>query len=275
MKMELAEKKACVDGLLKKNILLSPDFDGEAAITELGQNPDMVVLNEEANKLLSSKTPGVNWKEMDKIRVMYEKGLATLPSIDDITAVTKQTEESDIKIIHSYKSDPHPITVKHFADHFATRYRLIEKILRARPGLQNLTAIKRLSEKADTNNLSIIGIVSDKLETKSKNILLTIEEQTGSARVIISRNKQDLFELAREVVLDEVIGVTGHFRNGLLLASNIVFPDIPEQELKKSPEEEYAAFMSDLHFGSKQFMEEEFNRFISWGKQKKGDEYGF
>ena len=175
-------------------------------------------------------------------------------------------------IIHSYKSDPHPITVKHFADHFATRYRLIEKILRARPGLQNLTAIKRLSEKADTNNLSIIGIVSDKLETKSKNILLTIEEQTGSARVIISRNKQDLFELAREVVLDEVIGVTGHFRNGLLLASNIVFPDIPEQELKKSPEEEYAAFMSDLHFGSKQFMEEEFNRFISWVNQKTGNE---
>lgn len=270
--MESSEKKAYVESLLKKNILLSPDFDEGADITELQPNQDMLILNHETNKILSSKAQGINWKEIDKMRVMYEKGLSALPSIDDITAVAKKDEESDMKVIHSYKSNPQTLTVKHFADHFATRYKLIEKILRARQELQNLTAIKRLSERADTNNLSIIGIVSDKHETKSKNILLTIEDQTGSARVIISRNRQDLFESAREVVLDEVIGITGHFRKGFLLTNNIVFPDIPEQELKKSPEEEYAAFMSDLHFGSKQFMEEEFNRFLSWVNQETGNE---
>ena len=49
-----------------------------------------------------------------------------------------------------------------------------------------------------------------------------------------------------------------------MFANGVVFPDIPSLDLKKSPKEEYLAGMSDLHFGSKQFMHDEFNRFLSW-----------
>ena len=39
---------------------------------------------------------------------------------------------------------------------------------------------------------------------------------------------------------------------------------MPVREPKRAPEESYAVFMSDLHFGSAQFLEEDFNRFLNW-----------
>jgi len=41
-------------------------------------------------------------------------------------------------------------------------------------------------------------------------------------------------------------------------------PDIPEQAKNKAESEAYAVFLSDLHIGSKYFMEDEFSDFVSW-----------
>jgi DNA polymerase II small subunit len=43
-------------------------------------------------------------------------------------------------------------------------------------------------------------------------------------------------------------------------------------ELKKSPKEEYAIFLSDMHVGSKQFLNQSFEKFIKWINGEMGDE---
>jgi DNA polymerase II small subunit len=81
------------------------------------------------------------------------------------------------------------------------------------------------------------------------------------------------------VVLDEVIGVVGRIsKNGdLIIVQNIIFPDIKMQHEKKRTELSLCtAFLSDIHIGSKMFMEPEWNAFLRWingdlGNQRQRD----
>ena len=266
--MKASTKKENVAILLKKGVLISPDYVGQAD-TDISPSSDVLILNKDTNQLLSKNEKGVNWKELDKVHVLYEKGRSSLPSVEELSSISEQ--DSDIKILASYKSNPQKITVSHFVKYFNTRYKLIERLLRLRSELQNLTSIRRIKDRAATSNLSIIGMINEKYETKNKNIIITLEDSTGSHRVLINKNRPDLFKEAQDLVPDEVIGITGSYREGIIFANNIVLPDIPSLEMKKSPDEEYLACMSDLHFGSKQFMPEEFNRFLSWVNQEAGN----
>jgi DNA polymerase II small subunit len=69
------------------------------------------------------------------------------------------------------------------------------------------------------------------------------------------------------VILDEVLGVVGRIsKNGdLIIVQNIVFPDIKVQHERKRTELPLCtAFLSDIHIGSKMFMEPEWNAFMRW-----------
>lgn len=262
-KMEPTARKEQVAALLKKGVLVSPDFI-ELVDSSIEPSGDLLILNSETSELLSKNGDGVNWKEIEKIRVMYEKGKASLPSIEDIAPVIEDERLKDIQVTASYKNAPEKISVSNFVNHFNTRFRLASGLLRSRPELQNLSSIIRLKARTFPSAVSIIGIVNERQETKNKNIIVTLEDKTGQQSVIINKNRPDLYKEAKDLVTDEVIGVAGSYKQGILFANTIVFPETPLLEIKKSPVEEYLACMSDLHFGSKQFMSEEFNRFLSW-----------
>jgi len=53
-------------------------------------------------------------------------------------------------------------------------------------------------------------------------------------------------------------------KNGGFFVKSIIVPDIPDHISNRSETETYAVFLSDLHVGSKYFMEKELNDFISW-----------
>ena len=53
-------------------------------------------------------------------------------------------------------------------------------------------------------------------------------------------------------------------KNSGFIIKDLILPDIPDQAINKSESEVYAVFLSDLHIGSKYFMEDEFTEFVSW-----------
>ncbi len=171
---------------------------------------------------------------------------------------------SQVKIIWEYDDKPKKRTVQDFVDYFNARYRAIEKLLQSRQELQNLTSIGRLRSKRDREMVSIIGIVSDKRVTKNENILLVLEDTTGSISVLVSKSKQALYASACDVVFDEVVGINGVLGEGVVFADSLVVPDIPISEFKKSPDEAYAAVLSCIHVGSARFEHEKFENFIEW-----------
>ena len=83
-------------------------------------------------------------------------------------------------------------------------------------------------------------------------------------RVLINTNNPKLYEKAEEISLDTVLGFSGVGNKEILFANEIVFPDSVLSERKKSPIEEYALFLGDLHFGSKMFLEKGFLKFIDY-----------
>jgi len=91
--------------------------------------------------------------------------------------------------------------------------------------------------------------------------------------VIINKNKPALFNEAKDIVMDEIIGVIGVNVDTIMFANNIVWPDIPtNKELKKSEKEKYALFLSDLHVGSSKFLPDDFEKFLKWINGEIGSE---
>ncbi|MBI2668797.1 DNA-directed DNA polymerase II small subunit [Candidatus Woesearchaeota archaeon] len=185
---------------------------------------------------------------------------------------TALLELAPLQVLVSYVNVPHKYEVKDFSNYFVSRYRFLESLLRYRQELQNLTAINRILQKKEAEPVSIIGIISDIRETKSGNLIVTIEDLTGQIKIIFSKNNTELFRQAKDLVPDEVIGITGQSADKAIFANSIVWPDIPQAEPRTAEKEEYAIFLSDLHVGSLLFLKEEFNRFLHWINGQAGND---
>ena len=102
---------------------------------------------------------------------------------------------------------------------------------------------------------------------------MLLEDPTGQRRVLINKNKPALFNEAKDIVLDEVIGVVGVNVDTIIFANNVIWPDVPaSKELKRYPEEKYVIFLSDLHVGSSKFLPEDFEKFLKWINGDMGNE---
>ncbi|MBN1792366.1 metallophosphoesterase [Candidatus Woesearchaeota archaeon] len=233
---------AIVDTLLEKGILVSPD------VTE---DPELL---EKLESLDVSAFEGVDLIGRD----FFSKD--ALP------------KSSHFEILFSYSKKPKKISLTDFVSYFNRRLEALSSFLRQRTELQNVMSLARLKAKKDKDRASAIGLVYEKSVTKKNNVMITLEDPTGTIKVLVRQDKQELYAQAKEVMLDEVIGVEGTISNGYLFANQIFVPDIPStKELKKGPEEEYVLFVGDPHFGSKFFLKDSFADFIAWVNQKRGN----
>jgi DNA polymerase II small subunit len=170
-----------------------------------------------------------------------------------------------IKIVKNFETLPKSWSIQDFIAHYMRRLTDIEAMLRNRTEMQGIMSIQRILQKKDKSQVALIGIVSDKSTTKNGNIIFTLEDATGKISVLVSPKKPELFEIAKELVNDEVIGCVGANSDKIVFASTIIIPDVPiQKELKKSEDEVYAIFLSDIHAGSKKFLSEELQKFVSW-----------
>ncbi|MCZ7381634.1 MAG: DNA-directed DNA polymerase II small subunit [Candidatus Methanoperedens sp.] len=155
--------------------------------------------------------------------------------------------------------------VHYFRDRFSSLGDMLRKRISARP----IESIKK--RNLDTREpLSIIGMVLDIRTSANGHKLIEVEDTTGTIPVLIHKEKdKELFELAKRIILDEVIGVTGTLSSdgSLMFANRIMFPDIPNTQgntLNRKKPEGKAVFISDIHVGSKTFLEDSWLKFVEW-----------
>src|SRR3989338_3805130 len=258
MQQEIIRKKReIIDLFLKNGILLS------SRLLEAIEN------HEQAEKIF----------EILKSKKSSEEAVAEI-EMDNLLKEEFQKEKSEekdplnkVKIIYSYNDEPKKRELQDFVEYFNNRYKALEKILKQRQELKNTVSINRISIKKDKEPVAIIGIVNEKFTTKNGNLLLVLEDPTGMKRVIVNKNKPDLFREANDIVLDEVIGITGVAVDTIIFANNIIWPEVPtNRELKKTKEEKYAIFLSDIHVGSAKFLPEDFEKFLKWINGEMGNE---
>src|SRR3989338_821945 len=132
--------------------------------------------------------------------------LLTSPIINDLL-VNEISSPYVVEIVFTFENKPHPYTTKDFTSIFLSRYRFLEKILLGRQQLQNAMAIDRILRKTEKENVSAIGMVLDTGTTKNGNLIIKLEDLTGTISVLFSKNKIDLHALAGELVHDEIVCV--------------------------------------------------------------------
>ena len=183
-------------------------------------------------------------------------------SVEEKIQEGKKIERGSVKILSSPVLASQKLTVKDFIKHFRNRYNFMKNILQNKPELENLISIDKIS--GNNRNFSIIGIVSNKSITKNKNLLLEVEDLTGKIKLLINHNREEVFEKAKEILLDDVVGFRVSGTSEILFCNDLVYPDLVLSEKHRTDEEVYALFTSDFHLGSGNFLEENFNKFICW-----------
>jgi DNA polymerase II small subunit len=174
----------------------------------------------------------------------------------------KIKNQSPIKVLSSPVLASQKLTVKDFVKHFRNRYNFMKKTLQQRPELESLTSIDKIM--GNNRNFSIIAIVNDKKITKNKNILLEVEDLTGKTKLLINQNKEEIYEKAKEILTDDILGFKCSGTKEFLFCNDLFYPDSIPTKINRSKEEIYALFTSDFHIGSGNFLEKNFNKFISW-----------
>lgn len=175
-----------------------------------------------------------------------------------------------VKVLSSPILSSQKLEVKDFIRHFRNRYGFLKRVLQQRVELENLTSIDKIT--GNNRNFSIIGMVTKKSMTKNKNVILEVEDLTGKINLLINQNKDEIFEKAKEILLDDVIGFKCSGTREFLFVNDFFYPDVFLKEKNRSNDEVYALFISDIHVGSKNFLERNFNKFIDWIRGKEESE---
>ncbi|MBD3318586.1 hypothetical protein GF342_01620 [Candidatus Woesearchaeota archaeon] len=208
-------------------------------------------------KKLLSKELLQQLQQEEHVEHIY-KSLHTIPS------------QYTVSITQEYEFEKENYAVQDFTQHFITRFRALENMLKGRQELKGLTSIRRAAQKSERETVSLIGMVYEKSLTKNGNIILVLEDLSGFIKVIISTNSP-CFAEAQDTMLDEVIGIVGSAGNNVVFANSLIVPDVPlATEIKKSPDEAYAVVAADPQVGSKLFIEQQFNNFIEWTRGNYG-----
>ena len=155
-------------------------------------------------------------------------------------------------------------TVKNFLALFQKKFDLLSEMLKKRHTLQP-KPISKLRAVPKNNQVDVIGIVFKKWVTKNGHLAFQLEDKEASCIMLIMKTDANLLKLGELILPDNVIGVKGvKFGDEMIIAKEILQPDLPLGKIKTIPDEVSIASTSDIHMGSKLCLEKKFYEFLEW-----------
>jgi len=148
---------------------------------------------------------------------------------------------------------------------------ILDRNLPNRPIAINEAVRQRKQLTGRDNSFTIIGLVKESNTTKNGNLRFTIEDVSSEVRCMLMQRDED--SANQEIVHaglmnDDVIGVTGSFSQSgdLVYVDDIHFPPLGQHKKRTSGADRAvsAAFISDLHLGSKTFLEPQWEKMMKW-----------
>lgn len=254
------------------------------AETFLKSEQDMQKLSELCKKIIDSKKPFIDKKDIDELisptifnnlinenknlngeSIVYEvKGVTDfLPLSKEYSSNLKVNHTKDVTGKSRTKGD-----VDNFISHFRNRYERLARLLK-RNGTSSVDLDQMKKYVGQTVRLTVL--VSQKRQTKKGNLMFEVEDLTGAFKIIIPAGKEKINLLAGAVLSDDVVAFTGRVMEAFVIAEDIEWPDLPVIREKKRAEVDVAvAYLSDLHFGSRFFLEKKLDAFADFLLGKNG-----
>ena len=225
---------------------------------QIHPNAFKILENVDVEKLEKIIREVVREKTRQKLFQINQDDIETYLGIKDDPGL-----QSEIKVLF----DPtNKITtgegVKGYNALFSSRFNKLKQIISNRPEsklVRSITFVKTSKLKED---MYVIGLVTLRNSERSITKLL-LEDPSGSFEGIIF--DVELQKTASALLIDQLVMARVSFgKNSGIIIKDLIMPDIPDQTTNKSETEAYAVFLSDLHIGSKYFMETEFEEFVLW-----------
>ena len=162
-------------------------------------------------------------------------------------------------------------SLEDYVEYFRDRFRKLRKLMRNRLDVRDARTIAEASRAPAKSKVKTVCLISERRESKH-GIFLQVEDLEASATVFVPSKNPEVFRKAQRLALDQIVCLCiSKGRSDLFVAQDVIFPDVPLRKPNKAPIPVYAALLSDLHVGSKMFMEEAFQRFTLWLKGRVGD----
>lgn len=122
------------------------------------------------------------------------------------------------------------------------------------------------------NKAVAIGLVNEPRYTKNGHLIWNLEDETGELTCLLTKRKGDDRDRAHEQILeaglmpDDVLGVSGTFSQtgDMFYVDDLHFP-MKDRHTKAASEHGVSvAFLSDIHVGSKTFLEAQWHKMVRW-----------
>ncbi|MEM2925857.1 MAG: DNA-directed DNA polymerase II small subunit [Candidatus Bathyarchaeia archaeon] len=246
---------------------LPPDVDLDEVVKEATK---VVATSPEERSLWLSKN--LLEEAFSILRPKQQAGIVGLEGVAKAPRIPAAEVETKLEVLF----DPTELmeakaSFEDFIEYFRDRFRRLEKILRQRIDARDAVSIHQALKMPMAKGVKVIGLVTDK-RTRGGITRLEIEDLEASLTVIVPHNaERSLVERAQRIFLDQVICVVGSMvGEGRMVASEILWPEVPDHPQRKAEDEVSVVMTSDLHVGSTKFIGRSLNRFIRWLKGELG-----
>jgi len=152
-----------------------------------------------------------------------------------------------------------------FVKLFNDRFSAIKRMLSKRRELSGLMPISRAMKVE--RDVKFVAMVNDIRSTKNGHSMLEVEDEDDKTHVLIMKGARKGLD---SFVKDEVIGVIGSLSRDreVVVAKDIIRPDVPiNSGMSSNGSSSVVAFVSDIHVGSTEFLQDAWMRFMAWLKE--------
>ena len=219
-------------------------------------------MNEDIEKFFLDKGCLIEEKAIEEIekRGGLEYILKNEKKIDfssPIFAISNLPSINEFSIIKEFHLDGFPGISDNFVDIFKSRYSFLHSKLNETSKNHFFTQISKL--KKGNGPVFTSGIVSEYNESKRGYGIVEIEDDSTSIKVILPKSFKDI------IIKDEVIGVSGQFsKDGTAIFAENVYRPEAWKETRESQTSLKVMIISDIHVGSKNFLEDSFLNMIDY-----------
>jgi len=259
-----------MDVLASAGFQLSKDaFEVVSIMTKEELDESIRQLIEKANQI--SPRPLVITKDFFDSEIMRTSGLGVLSSVETSKVPARDIVSRIEVLADATKNIASRGTLDSFVKYFRNRFEKMSVILHERSDVKGARSIADALDSSSNDKVKFIAMIMGKRERGGK-IFLEVDDLENTATVLVLEEvDKSLYEIAQRLSLDQVLCIEAvRARNELLVAKNIYFPDMPDRKPTRASEPVNVALISDIHFGSKTFLESAFKKMILWMNGKMG-----
>ncbi len=204
-------------------------------------------------------------EEKENLEVNSEDTESDIKRSINARRIPAKEHEAEIKFTKNIKSENvSPGSIEDFVRLFNDRYTKMKKMFRERPSTRDFITVSEALRSKKGDQVSVVGMITEKNESKKGNLILTVEDDTARIKVFFSGSKE-LDEQVKFIMLDEIIWIKGSLGDGIIFGKEFEFPDLPiSREVHRSEVDLCSVHISDIHVGSNAFLEKSFLKFIKW-----------